>query len=179
MRRIYVRNVYSQAILAKHEVGSYLSTDLICAIIPPVAYSGDIDKGIFANIMYSSASEHRALKETVENVLKHLGHIDDVHYFALSPIEDAATMKNVEGLRTLYTSMDALMRDLATAKTVYATRLHAVVAAWMAGVRDIRPIFYDQKICHFLEYAATMTPREAHRIVVDDLAWIKEDILKH
>ena len=87
----------------------------------------------------------------------------------MSPDEDIKTVPNA----VVYDDAQKLLDDLTGAKTIYATRLHANVLAWLAGCHDIKSISYDAKINHFFERVNGLKPRETKMIIEKHLRQIK------
>jgi exopolysaccharide biosynthesis predicted pyruvyltransferase EpsI len=87
----------------------------------------------------------------------------------MSPDEDLRTLSTA----IVYNDANFLLEKLSNAKTIYATRLHAHVLAWLSGCKDIRSIEYDYKIRHFFERVKGLKPRETKLIIDKHLRQIK------
>lgn len=168
MRKIFTRDYFSHEMLNKFGVQNDLSVDLLCYLLPE---SKEQKKEIWANLMESSCTTHQDLHGAVVRAREELEG-KDVTYFAMSPDEDVSTQPNA----TVFTSANMLLNDLARAKTIYATRLHANVLAWLSGCKDIRTIEYDYKIKHFFDRVKDLTPEKCQKIIKKDLRKIKEII---
>lgn len=174
MRTIFVRDLFSREVLAFYEVNSRLSVDLSCAYEIPERTNLD---WIAVNFLKPRIPQRTFLPQAVDKRMETINNLsgkEPVFWVAMSPVED---MKTMGENAVLYDRYDDLLKLFAKCKTVHATRLHAVIAAWYAGVRDIRPIFYDMKIIHFLEHVANMTREEAHQKILRDIDFIKHDII--
>lgn len=156
-KKIYTRDFFSHEALNKYGVQNELSVDLLCAHESP---QFKMRQGIYANIMYTQCGVQN-LKEMVDGALAELKEHKNVRYFAMSPHEDIETVNHAK----VYDDARKLLKDLSITETVYATRLHANVLAWVAGVPDIRPIAYDPKVDHFFERVKDLTPKKAKKII--------------
>lgn len=163
MKKIYVRDVFSYNRLKEYGIESTLSVDLMCYLQPMQKKK---KQGMIANIMYTWCSINKNHKEEVNQALKETMGIPK---FAMCLKEDIETMKNAE----LYTDAQKLIDDLSGFKTIYATRLHANIAAWLSGCKDIRAIEYDPKIKHFFERVKDLTPEKAKETIDEHLKEIK------
>lgn len=164
MRKIFVRDEFSYNALRKHGIDCELSVDLCCALKPTKQYKNR--GGVMANIMYAPESPMPNHKKLVDAYLKDY---DNAEYFAMSPDEDVDTVPWAK----VYTDAQELVDRLAKAEKVVATRLHAHVLAWVAGVEDIHSICYDPKIIHFNDRVAELTPVEAREIINRDLSCLR------
>jgi polysaccharide pyruvyl transferase WcaK-like protein len=170
--RIYTRDLYSQKQLERFEIHAKASFDLWFDL--ELRQWLPYENKIAANFIRARESvnpSHQELADTLSTVSALKG----FERFALSPIED---MEQMGDKARLFTDGQELIDYLSTCGTVYTDRLHATVAAWIAGVKDIRPLFYDPKICHFLEYARLYTPEEAQETLRKDLQSVIETIKK-
>lgn len=161
MYRIYTRDRFSHDKLLEYNIANTLSVDLLCYLKPePSEPTG----GIWANLMYAPGTIVPEYKEHLSKVKLDLRG-QEVNYFAMSPDEDLDTVPEAY----VYKNAQLLINDLHGADTVYATRLHANVAAWVAGCKDIRKIGYDPKIDHFYERVSDLTPERARNIIHNHL----------
>lgn len=161
--KIYARDFYTQGKLLQFNIQSELSADLVCYL----KGKKRVRKGVWSNVMVTGAS----LVPGARGEALHEASIKRDRFFAMSPNEGIETKKDA----VLYTDMQKLIDDLSGVQLCIATRLHAVVAAWIAGC-DIRPIRYDIKIDKFLERVEKETPQSARRIVKKHLREIKNII---
>lgn len=167
MKRIYTRDYFSHQRLLNHRIPNILSVDLLCYLEsepPPVT------DGIWANLMFAPESVNMGHRDELFRTLHQLELDQSVNYFAMSPDEDLNTKPNAY----VYTDAQVLINDLQGAKKVYATRLHANVCAWVAGVKDIVSLSYDPKIDHFFERVKGLTPHGARKIIREHLDEICE-----
>jgi len=162
MKKIYVRDFFSYRKLKQFGVQCTQSVDLVCALEIPEPPK--VRDGIWANLMYTECSVNPNLQSEIDFVKKELGG-REVNYFAMSPVEDIGTVFQA----AVYGDAKTLLSDLSTAETIYTTRLHAAILAWMSGCKDIRYIDYDPKIEHFRERVKGLTPKQAYNIVHRDL----------
>ncbi len=167
MPKIYVRDNFSYQQLWRYDVPCELSVDLCCYLVPTVEPSKR--KGVAANIMFAPESP----LEHTEQVHEALERTNIDMYFAMSPDEDVLTVPHA----TVYTDAQQLVNDLTKYKEVVATRLHANVLAWVAGVPSIRPIVYDKKIYQFYHRVYGMTPEEARNIITEHLLCLQSLLL--
>lgn len=168
MKKIFTRDFFSHEMLNKFGVQNELSVDLLCYWLPSIQLE---KKEIWANLMESSCTTHPDLHGAVVQIREELEG-KEVKYFAMSPDEDVTTQPNA----SVFVSSRMLLDDLTGAKTIYATRLHANVLAWLSGCKDIRTIEYDYKIKHFFDRVKGLTPEKAQKIIKKDLRKIKEII---
>lgn len=161
MHRIYTRDLFSHGQLLKWGVDNILSVDLLCYLKPEEEVLTD---GIWANLMYAPGTIVPEYKEQLSKIKLDLRD-KEVNYFAMSPDEDLETIPDAY----VYTDAQLLINDLQGADIVYATRLHANVAAWVAGCKNIVKIGYDPKINHFYERVASLTPERARNIIHNHL----------
>lgn len=162
MKKIYTRDFFSHQKLNDYGVANVLSVDLLCYLEAERRPQTD---EIWANLMYSPCTSMSDLEAVVYHTKSE---IPDAKFFAMSPDEDVATIPQAK----VYTDAQALLNDLAGAKKVYATRLHANVLAWVAE-RKIVPIAYDPKVTHFFERVFRLTPETARKIIIEHLKEIK------
>lgn len=149
MKAIYVRDEFSHRRLAEFGVKSVLSVDLLNAI--PAHECEPRDR---TRVFWNSVKVHSNERPP------------DAEELPVS-VED-------NGAPPMLYGKDVV--DLLTgARRVYVTRLHAAVAAWMAGVPEILVYpQYDPKVGHFFERVRSLTPIEAHHIVNDHLNELTE-----
>lgn len=161
MRKIYTRDFFSHEMLNKFGIKNDLSVDLIC-YLNPIIKSEKTE--IWANLMESSCT---TLPDLHGKVVQSREELEGKHvnYFAMSPDEDVTTQPN----SVVYTNAQVLLDFLVSAKTIYATRLHANILAWLSGCKDIRTIEYDYKIKHFFERVKNLTPKKAKKLIEKDL----------
>jgi len=69
----------------------------------------------------------------------------------------------------VYTDVHELIAELSRCTEVITTRLHATVAAWVAGVPTIKAIHYDHKIQDFQENCIFYNYPEAHALIKSQL----------
>lgn len=162
MKRIYVRDHFSHRKLQEFGVSSILSVDLLCYLLPN---EPSVTEGVWANIMYASQSIVPEYEDKHTNIKFSLHSQKDINYFAMSPDEDLQTIPDAY----LYKDAQLLINDLQGAEKIYATRLHANIAAWLAGCKDIVPIVYDPKIEHFYERVCNLSPKKANFIIKQHL----------
>ncbi len=79
----------------------------------------------------------------------------------MSPDEDLATIAHAE----LFDDARVLYNHLQRVSSVYTTRLHALVIAWLAEVPNLSILTYDPKITHFLERVQYLSPKETKAII--------------
>lgn len=162
---IYVRDLFSHTQLTRFQVPCVLSVDPWFALEPRVWYPS---KKIMANVMVAPESPVEGHEAYARHALERLKGVNEgVQFFAMSDREDVKTMP--EGT-FCYNDGSALINDLSTAGVVFVTRLHAAVAAWIAGVRDIRVISYDPKVRHFLEYVNYYDVKDCQNILLSHVA---------
>lgn len=153
LKKIYVRDEFSQKRLAEFGVESTLSVDLLCYLEP---------------------QPEKPRVEVWVNAFRDSYPQGD-KYFALSPVEDKEVMPQAE----VYDDFRKLAADLMGAKCVVASRLHANVLAWMTKCPKIylfSPPSHgvDFKVVHFYERVAKLTPEEARSIISNHLRELKE-----
>lgn len=167
MKKIYTRDFFSHEKLKEFGVENILSVDLLCFLKP---LKGCRNKeGVWANLMYSECGSNKSLNQDLDKARSDLDG-KEVNYFALSPDEDIATTPQSE----VYTNAQELLDRLSGVRTIYATRLHAHVLAWVSGCKDIRSIPYDLKIEHFFERVKNLKPYTARKIINNHLQQIKK-----
>lgn len=166
MKKIYTRDFFSHEKLKEFGIENTLSVDLLCYLKP----TGQKErKEIWANLMYSHCNTYPELEYKI-NTTKECLEGKDAHYFALSPDEDIKTIPHAE----VFTNAQELLDRLCEAKTIYATRLHAHVLAWLAECDDIQSLPYDLKIQHFFDRVKNLQPKEAREIINKHLEEIKK-----
>jgi polysaccharide pyruvyl transferase WcaK-like protein len=165
MKRIYTRDHFSHNRLKFFGVENFLSVDLLCYLKPKLKKERT---EIWANLMYSDCNTNPILQEEIDTIKRYLSD-KEVNYFAMSPDEDLRTLSTA----IVYNDANFLLEKLSNAKTIYATRLHAHVLAWLSGCKDIRSIEYDYKIRHFFERVKGLKPRETKLIIDKHLRQIK------
>ncbi len=164
--KIYTRDKFSHERLLEHDIPNTLSVDLLCYLEPTVWHP---KTQVWGNIMQPG----RNIGEGFEDKVRELLNKDDIRYFALSSEEDMDTM----GMETdLYNDGQLLLDHLTAAKTIYATRLHALVLAWVAKCPDMRALAYDLKLIHFLDRVKDMTQEQAQQIIETHLYEIQDII---
>jgi len=155
IKKIYTRDYFSYLKLKEFGVENVLSVDLFCVLKPTTRNKKN---EVWANLMYSKTSINPYLINIINN-LKSI--LKDVKFFAMSSEEDLETIPEAK----VYTNAQELLNDLTSAKTIFATRLHANILAWLSGCKDIRPIDYDPKINHFFERIEDLTSTKARNII--------------
>jgi len=168
MKKIFTRDFFSHEMLNKFGIQNELSVDLVCYLNPIIKSE---KKEIWANLMESSCTTLPDLRGEIARSREELEG-KYVNYFAMSPDEDVTTQPNA----VVYTNAQVLLDFLVSAKTIYATRLHANILAWLSGCKDIRTIEYDYKIKHFFERVKNLTPKKAKKIIEKDLLAINNII---
>lgn len=156
---IYCRDNFSYERLKGFGCNAKLSVDLLCALEPK---SKKKRKGIWANLMRSGSGRN------VNGQIDELINRKDIHFFAVCSLED----KDTKSDSSLYLCGQMLLDRLSSVATVYATRLHANVIAWMAEC-ELKPIVYDSKIEHFLERVKGLTPKQVNLHIKKDLKELK------
>lgn len=168
--RIYARDFFSREKLKQHGVDAVLSVDLLCALYKKTEL---VRKGTMANIMRAPESIVPTHQQDVVSALDTL--LCDKNYkewFAMSPDEDLATVT----FAYVYTDAVQLLQKMLCTQVVYATRLHANVLAWVAGVPEIHPVAYDPKVDHFYQRVKHLTPQKAYGIIIGHLSDIYVDL---
>ena len=146
MARVYVRDFYSLERLRRFDIAAEFSGDPWLWFVAP---KSELRTGVFANTMRLSNEFRPYIHSQTERFMER-ARAEGAKLFAMSPGEEPAMMgQEVE----VFTGARELLVELATAKRSYTTRLHATVAAWIAGVPDRRVLVYDQKVQHFLDTA--------------------------
>lgn len=150
-RKIYVRDKFSKMRLADYGVESTLSVDLLCFMTSKKFKR----EGKAVNLVFPRNDE---------------GHVGE--NFALSRDEDIDTVWDAR----LFTNPQTLLDWLATKEFVFASRLHALVLAWVAGCEVEHTGNYDQKVFDFMERVDGMKPKQAKKIIDTHLKEIKDII---
>jgi len=160
LRKIYVRDFYSARRLAEFGLDAVVSADLWFLNEPPKPQ--ERTKRV-ANLITLTASPRPELQDKVVATIKRCRD-SGFEFFAMSPIED----KELTPEATLFEEGGELLNYLAQAKQAIVTRLHAYVAAVIAGVPEITYIPYDKKLDDFTE-----------RMKDCDLKTTRELLLRH
>jgi polysaccharide pyruvyl transferase WcaK-like protein len=169
MKKIYCRDLFSFNKLRMWDVPCELSVDLLCYLLPSTGKART--NGVWANLMYAPGSVVSSHLTDLITLKEHLALQDGVNYFAMSPDEDLDTVPSA----FVYTCAQTLIDDLVGAESVYVTRLHAHIAAWIAGHKgNVHQIVYDPKISHFYERVYNLSPIEANIIITSHLSEICE-----
>ena len=156
MKKIYTRDLFSHYKLLEYNVENILSVDLWCYRKPTARGN----RRLMANIIKAPQSTHEYMNKISADTYEYCKALG-CDFFSMSNAEDTDMMTESK----LFTDGQYLINQLSGAKTVWSMRLHATVAAWVAGVKDIRALHYDPKIQHFFERVVTLNPAEAKNII--------------
>lgn len=172
IRHIYCRDYFSYFRLKDAGLTNItLSFDLWCVLAPKPSIV-DVPKRVppaWGNFIDLSRGGHDEYLISLSDHLRRSSH--GYKRFAMSTEEDLRACPEAR----LFTDGAELVQTLRAAPRVITTRLHAAVAAWIAGVPNIHPIFYDPKVCHFFERVAGYKPYDARLMVekhLDEIAAI-------
>lgn len=160
-KAIYVRDLFSHMQLKRFNIDSIISVDLWNVHVAP----------------------KRPRFRKVANLID-LSHKDD-RYLNLLPhfVADARNgfeffqmgqSHNFMSGSKVFDDGKKLIEYLSETEIAVTTRLHATVAAWIAGVPDLRPVFYDPKCCHFFDRIAAIDRAEAHELIMRHLEEIRK-----
>lgn len=160
LKAIYVRDLYSHVRLKAFNIDSVVSVDLWNVHVPPKRAR----HRRVANIIDLSHKEDSYLKMLPQFISdRRTGH----EFFQMS-----AEHPSVAGAQ-VFDDGRKLIEYLSEAEVAVTTRLHATVAAWVAGVPDMRPVIYDPKCAHFLDRAASIDRIDAHDMMMRHLEEIR------
>lgn len=163
LKRIYVRDVFSYERLKEHGLDPIMSVDLWFAH-EPVGYRGGRVRSLNAMDVIDLTHKSHYLTELTK---RYVEAFPSYERFNMSPSHPL-------GGETYIPKTGAeLITYLSNVETAVVTRLHALVAATIAGVPDIRPIFYDAKCRHFLERMGTIGVQGAHDLMLKHLEEIR------
>ncbi len=160
LKAIYVRDLYSHVRLKAYNIDSIVSVDLWNVHVAPKRKRFRH----MANLIDLSHKQDPYFSQLPHFIVdKRNGY----EFFQMS-----STHAFIGGAK-VYSDAAQLIERLAETEVAITTRLHATVAAWIAGVPDIRPIIYDQKCAHFLDRAAAIDVPEAHEMMMRHLEDIR------
>lgn len=161
LKAIYVRDLYSHVRLKAFNIDSVVSVDLWNVLIAP-------KRPRFRKVINVIDLSHKldpyltAIPGFIAERRK------DHQFFQMSPDHVLVPGAHV------FSDGKKLLEYLAEAEVAITTRLHATVAAWIAGVPDLRPVIYDPKCAHFLDRAASIDQTEAHDMMMRHLEEIRK-----
>jgi hypothetical protein len=160
LKAIYARDLYSHVRLRAFNIDSIVSVDLWNVHVAP-------KRKRFrkvANLIDLSHKEDKYLSLLPHFIAERRNGFE---FFQMSQTH------NFMGGAQAFSDGKKLIEYLSEAEVAVTTRLHATVAAWIAGVPDIRPVIYDQKCAHFLDRAASIDQPEAHEMIMRHLEEIR------
>lgn len=161
---IYVRDLYSYWRLMPYNLWPILSVDLWNVLVAP-------KRKRFRKVANVENLSHKSVYlDKFSTMIRDRCRKEGYEFFSTSPDH----IKTFAPESKVFESGQELIDYLAEAEVAYVTRLHALVAAWIAGVPDIRPIIYDPKCQHFLDRMRLFTPEEAHAKIMADLEQIRQ-----
>lgn len=161
LRAIYVRDLYSHVRLKAFNVDSVVSVDLWNVHVAP---KRERFRKV-ANLIELSHKENPYLSALPHFVAETRTGFEK---FQMSPAHHLLNGAQV------FSDGKKLIEYLSEAEIAVTTRLHATVAAWIAGVPDLRPVIYDQKCAYFLDRAAAIDRHEAHETMMRHLEEIRK-----
>lgn len=160
LKAIYVRDLYSHVRLKEFNIDSIVSVDLWNVLVAP------------KRKRFRKTANLIDLSHKKDAYLAQLPHfiMDKRNGFEFFQMGTAHVF--VGGAR-VFDDGKKLLEYLSETEIAVTTRLHATVAAWIAGVPDVRPVIYDQKCAHFLDRAASIERGEAHDTIMRHLEDIR------
>lgn len=161
LKAIYVRDLYSHVRLKAFNIDSIVSVDLWNVLVAPKAKR-------FRRVANLIDLSHK--KDAYLSLLPHFI-ADKRNGFEFFQMGHAHTFV---GGAQVFDDGKKLIEHLSESEVAVTTRLHATVAAWIAGVPDVRPVIYDPKCAHFLDRAAAIDRHEAHETIMRHLEEIRK-----
>jgi len=159
-KAIYVRDLFSHVQLKRFNIDSVVSVDLWNYHVAP-------KRTRFRKVANLIDLSHK--EDKYFNLLPHYI-MDNRNGFEFFQMGQA---HNFVGGSKVFSDGKKLIEYLSEAEVAITTRLHATVAAWIAGVPDLRPVFYDPKCGHFFDRVASIDRAEAHELIMRHLEEIR------